>query len=397
MTVDVAQAVARIRVWGETRDWCGYDPYDALNSPAAPLLSLGHPLGRRLLTQTVKLSPLNLRPLLGIAPAWDAKAIGLVASGYARLWRAEGDESARIHAERWLRWLVENHSGTSSGLAWGYHFEVQTRVFNYARGTPNAIATAFVSQALLDGFELIGDDSQLEHVLAAARFLEQELLVQEARSYFSYLPGEAELIHNANLLACAVLARTARLTGEASFLEVAAAAVRSSLDSQRPDGSWPYAEGRGHEWVDNFHTAYVLESLAECANTLPELRAPLERGIEFWARELFLPNGTPKYSTSSVYPLDAHCYASAIDTWISLIDQYPGALANAERLARLLVERMLDPSGYVYFQQRRGWTNKVPLVRWTTAPAFRALAGLLLARERSQQNPVEGRAHARLD
>jgi hypothetical protein len=45
----------------------------------------------------------------------------------------------------------------------------------------------------------------------------------------------------------------------------------------------------------------------------------------------------------------------------------------------LLVERMLAPSGYVWFQERRLFTSRVPFIRWTTAPAFRALAGLLVA------------------
>jgi hypothetical protein len=40
-----------VRMWGEARDWCGYDPYDALNSPAAGLLTAGTQMGRRLLTQ----------------------------------------------------------------------------------------------------------------------------------------------------------------------------------------------------------------------------------------------------------------------------------------------------------------------------------------------------------
>ena len=107
-------------------------PTTRLNSPLAPYLTLGTRLGRRVLTQAVKLSPLNLRPALRIPPAWNAKAIALVASGYARLWAARGDEEARDQAERWLRWLIEN-SSAPVGLGWGYHFDVQTRFFAYPR------------------------------------------------------------------------------------------------------------------------------------------------------------------------------------------------------------------------------------------------------------------------
>ena len=60
-----------------------------------------------------------------------------------------------------------------------------------------------------------------------------------------------------------------------------------------------------------------------------------------------------------------------------------GELEPAERLARLLVDAMLDARGFVHFQQRRLWKSRVAFVRWTTAPSFRALAGLLLARSRA--------------
>jgi hypothetical protein len=40
VTDEVRRALTLIRVWGQTREWRGYDPYDALNSPAAPVLKV---------------------------------------------------------------------------------------------------------------------------------------------------------------------------------------------------------------------------------------------------------------------------------------------------------------------------------------------------------------------
>ena len=37
---DPLAAATRIRRWGEARNWQGWDPYDALNSPYAELLTL---------------------------------------------------------------------------------------------------------------------------------------------------------------------------------------------------------------------------------------------------------------------------------------------------------------------------------------------------------------------
>lgn len=393
MTADIEHALAGIRSWGEERNWRGYDPYDALNSPAAALLTLGSRSGRRALTQAVKLSPLNLRPLLAIRPDWNAKAIGLVSSAYVKL-AAAGDATARREADRWLGWLALNHSGDAAGNAWGYHFDVQTRFFFYRRGTPNTIATSFVAQAFLDAVELLDAGRWSEPALAASRFLTARMLATGPRgSYFRYLPEENELVHNANLMACAVLARTANALGEREFVGTAREALATSLVAQREDGSWPYAAGLHGDWVDNFHTGYVLESLARCADLEPAAREPLEHGLDYWERELFMPDGTPMYAPGRPYPLDAHCYATAIDTWLAVAERRPGALERAERIARLLLERMLDPAGFVYFQQRRLWTNRVPFVRWTTAPSFRALAGLLGRR----RGAAALGAHARLD
>src|SRR5438067_2361972 len=117
LRVELPDGLRRIRRWGEARDWCGYDPYDALNSPFEPLLTLGRPLGRRVLTQAVKRSPINLRPALRIEPTWNAKALALVASAYARLFAADSsDEPAREQTRRWLGWLVEHRMGAASAL-----------------------------------------------------------------------------------------------------------------------------------------------------------------------------------------------------------------------------------------------------------------------------------------
>jgi hypothetical protein len=387
-----AQAVGQIRAWGEARNWKGFDPYDALNSPYAPGLTLGTRLGRQALTQAVKLSPLNLRRPLGIPPEWNAKALGLVASAYARL-SAVGDDTADAEAERWLKWLARNHSGDDSAMGWGYHFDVQTRFFAYPRGTPNTIATSFVAQAFLDGAELLGEERWMEQAIAGTRYLKTHMLADgKDGKHFRYLPCEDILIHNANLLACAVMARAGKVCSDGELVDLALESLETSLAAQREDGSWPYGEGKQGNWVDNFHTGYVLESLAHCVSLGPEIEERLDRGLDYWHRELFLDDGTPRYAPGQTYPLDAHCYATAIDTWLAVANHRPEALGRAERIAGLLIDRMLDSAGFVCFQQRRFWTNCVPFVRWTTAPSFRALAGLLLL-----QRNAAGVAHAHLD
>ena len=375
-------AVDSIRRWGEGCDWRGYDPYDALRSPLAPYLTLGTAFGRRAFTQVVKRSPVNLRPLLRIEPAHNDKALGLVASGYARLAVARDDDTAAEAARRWLERLISDAVVDGDGRAWAYHFDVKTRFFGYTSGTPNAIATSFVAHAFLDGLELLGDTRFGDAAVEAARFLLEHMLDGDDDGlFFRYVGEERELVHNANLLACSVAVRTAALRGEAVDDRVSAA-VATSVEAQRADGSWPYSAGSAGDWVDNFHTGYVLESLGRCSVLVDALRPVLERGFDFWERELFCSDGVPKPSPGRRFPVDAHDYAQAIETWLSAADWRGDALDRAERTADLLVERMLNPSGYVNFQRGRFITNRVPFIRWTTAPAFRALAGLELAGSR---------------
>lgn len=392
---DVAEAVAEIRAWGEAREWRGYDPYDGLTSPVARLLPR---IGRRILTQVVKLSPINVRPLLRIDPDRNPKAIALAASGYVRL-AAGGDQSAREAADRWLDWLIEHEVQDRGGVAWGYPFDVDTRVSTFAAGTPNTIATSFAAHAFLDAYGLLGEERWADEARRAAAYLVRHMLIQESGAqYFCYHAREPLLVHNANMLACGVLGRVARLLDERPFVAPMQAAVGTTVQAQREDGSWPYSEA--HAWVDNFHTAYILEALSECSRSVPELGEPLRRGVAFWESRLFSSDGTPKYYAHRALPEDAHSYATAIDTWLALVDDHSRALEHAERVADLLMMRMLDPSGYIHFQRRRFWRNSVPFIRWTTAPSFRALAGLLLAREQQGElrtERVRESGHARLD
>lgn len=259
------------------------------------------------------------------------------------------------------------------------HFDVQTRFFAYPAGSPNTIATTFVAHGLLDAAERLDAPQWIEPAAEAARFLISSMLDEgEGGRYFRYIPADGKLIHNANLLACALLMRVGRLAGRDDLRAVAADAIGTSLRAQRADGSFPYSDWSGQGWVDNFHTGYVLESLAACVDE-PGVRASLERGVAFWARELFLADGTPKYYAESATPYDGHCYAQAIDTWLALDAIGLPGLAQAERIAALLVRDMLRPDGSVVFRRGRRVTSRVAFVRWTTAPAFRALARLLWA------------------
>src|SRR5215475_7540754 len=73
------QSIRKLLRWCRGESWMGYDPYDGLNSPLARWWPMRNRLLRTALTQTVKRSPVNLRPLLGIRKAANPKGLALAA------------------------------------------------------------------------------------------------------------------------------------------------------------------------------------------------------------------------------------------------------------------------------------------------------------------------------
>ena len=376
------QEVARaLEQWGWARSWAGPDPYDGLNATRVPSAVRKSPLGRRIVIQTVKRSPLDVRPLLGVPPGLSAASLGLLLSAYARNGFLEPDE-ARAKLNRCVELLSELRCSQYPEPSWSYHFDVQTRVFFYSKTTPNTIATAFVGLGLLDAYELAGHREALELATGAGEFFLRRIpqTPDGAGAYFGYLPGDTAAIHNANMLVCALLARLARSLGREDLRRAARSAVAYTLSRQRPDGSWPYGERRDLRWVDSFHTGYVLDCLltcTECGISSPGSEEAWRRGLHFYATHLIEPDGTPRYTPQSRYPVDGQCAAQAIETLSRAAAREPVLAERRYQVFDYTRARLARGDGAFLFQRRRFWVNRACHPRWVQAPMLRALALLI--------------------
>ncbi|MGH2925870.1 MAG: hypothetical protein ACRDK1_07865 [Solirubrobacterales bacterium] len=384
---DARQAVElarRLAGWGEDRGWRGTDPYEGLSTSRSLLAPLKRtPLGRRLLIQAVKRSPVDLRPMLGIQPKPDAASVAWAVSAFSRNGFLDPD-LARARLAGALELLDALRCDAFEEPCWGYHFDFQSRVFFYASGEPNTIATAFAGHALLDAHEALDDPVLLDRARGVGRFFIRHVPLTEdgEGAFFGYLPQDRSPIHNASLLAASLLARLAARDRDDELAEAAGAAVRYSTARQRPDGSWPYGELPNLSWVDNFHTGYVLDALRRCADAGIEESAAQDawtKGIAYYRRELFEADGAPKYYSNRLHPIDAQCVAQGIQT-LSIAAQHDESLAGAPwSVFRFALRRMIGGDGIPLFQRRRLWANRAPHVRWVVAPTLLALTHLLAA------------------
>ena len=115
------------------------------------------------------------------------------------------------------------------------------------------------------------------------------------------------------------------------------------IRQQRANGSWTYGTDRKQDWVDNFHTAFVLFSLKRVIDACSldgEFKQSLQSGYEYWKKNFFLADGWPKYYDGDPYPADAHAGASAIVTFLELDEFDPDAMRLAENVARWTIDNL---------------------------------------------------------
>ena len=380
-------SLLRVERWGRAHGWSGSDPYDGLNARRFDRLLRARPFGRRILTQVVRRSPVDLRPLLGIAPARNAAAIASVVSAYS-LGGFAPDPEERARLAEALDLLERLRCSAFAEPCWGYHFDVQTRVFFYPRGAPNTIATSFAGLALLDAFERTHEEALLEQARATAEFFLRHVPQTRAAggAFFGYLVGDRTPIHNANVLVCALLARLHVHTGESELREAAETGVAYTIHHQRDDGSWPYAERPGLLWVDGYHTGYVLDSLLACRDAGIDAAggAAIGHGLDYYRAALFLEDGTAKYSSTSLHPIDIQCVAQGIQTFALASRSQDALIGHACRVFEFARRRMQRRDGAFVYQRDRLWTVRTPHVRWAAGPMLLALTHLLHALEPSR-------------
>jgi hypothetical protein len=388
MGVSIHQAFDDLLAWCRAHDFAGYDPFDALNSRVFQLTPLNRSRTARLIwTQTIKRFPLNLRPLAFIPPQKNSKGLALFAlatlSTYRRLKTTEAETDARALLDELWRARIQGYKGA----AWGYNFAWQSRNFFAPQGTPMIVPTAFAARAFIEGHRVLGDDSYLQVARSSCDFVLGDLkrtLDTNEEVCFSYSPLDSTQIFNASLLAAETLASVGVLTGETEFCDLALRAARYVVRRQGEDGSWAYGAEAGQQWIDNFHSAYVLLSLRRialsCVGAEAELNEAVQRGLTFWRERFFLADGWPKYYHDSLYPADAHAAATAIITLLELRELDRGPLPLAETIAAWTIRNLRDDRGYFYYQRRRFYKVHTPYMRWTQGWMLYALARLLEAK-----------------
>ncbi|MDO5308186.1 MAG: hypothetical protein Q4G03_01615 [Planctomycetia bacterium] len=407
--------IERLDAWLLAHDFAGVDPYDALNSPLAPILTLNSKVGRIALTQILRRAPINLRPFLFIRPGVNPKALGLALEAYCALAKVASKElnddgqksvsyeGARARADLLVARLLQLQAPTSSGAAWGYNFPWQNRYQLLPRYTPTLVNTSFISHALLDYADLtsLAPQNQSRTALAqkarnaaysSARFILHDLRrdtpTQSCGVLLSYTPLDDNFVYNANFLGASLLARILSADCQAVLTyeereearTLVNAILVSCMTAQNSDGSWRYGRRAQQSWIDSFHTGFNLESLRRLqsygfAESYRDAYALAER---FYAENFFDSNGAPWYYAQRPYLYDVHAPMEAL----YFFSRYaPKRQELIDRIFAWTRQNLYDSKhGYFYFRKTRFYTIKIPYLRWSQSWALRALCQVYATR-----------------
>ena len=311
------------------------------------------------------------------------------AMGFAFLARHLNDERHYRRAIHFLEVLEETRCPGYEHYCWGYPFNWEGIGGTIWEGTPLITTVPYVYEAFREVHRIDNDArwrqvmrSIAEHALCDYG----DFATSERAASCSYIPGPQHSggVINASAYRAFLLTQAAADFSNDRYRKAADRNLYFVLESQNPDGSWHYANDGKRHFIDHFHTCFVMKALAkiEALTGDAECTRAIERGIDFYVRNLFDERGVPKPFSKPpriiVYRRELYDYAECINLGMLVRGRF-------EKLDRL-VDGVLNQVLTVWqkrdgsFRSRQlllGWDN-VPMHRWAQAQLFRSLCFLPL-------------------
>ncbi len=222
--------------------------------------------------------------------------------------------------------------------------------------------------------------SAAEHAFTDIK--DRVLSEDEATAGYSPFDNEGGVI-NASAYRAFLLTKASIQFSRPDYRRAAERNLNFVLRHQQPDGSWFYAADGVRDFVDHFHTCFVLKALAKIEALVGHegCRKAIDAGVAYYVRHLFDENGLPRPFSSAprltVYRRELYDYAECINLGVLLRGRYPELDQRLGATLADLLARWRKPDGS--FRSRElvaGWDN-VPMHRWAQSQIFRSLCFLM--------------------
>ncbi len=306
------------------------------------------------------------------------------AMGFAVLAKHLNDDGYYSRAVHFLQVLEETRCAGYEHYCWGYPFNWEGIRGTIKEGTPLITTVPYVYEAFREVYGVDHDNRWREIMRSIAEhglrdYKDFPTSKRAASSSYTPNPEHSVGVINANAYRAFLLTQAAMDFSDGRYREAADKNLYFVLESQNPDGSWHYANDGKRHFIDHFHTCFVMKALAkiEALTGNRECTKAIERGIDYYVRNLFDERGVPKpFSLPPrliVYRHELYDYAECINLGVLL----RGRFEKLDKLVDGVVNQVLTiwqkPDGCFRTRQLLlGWDN-VPMHRWALAQLFRSL------------------------
>lgn len=318
------------------------------------------------------------------------------AMGFAFYSQISNERKDYERALHFLDILEETRSSGYERFCWGYPFDWVTRNGTVASDTPLITTTPYVYEAFLRVYQIDKNQKWRDIMRSIAEHAFHDINDFEVSSNVStcsYSPNGEGGVINASAYRAFLLTSASVQFSEDKYWQVAERNLNFILNFQQPNGSWYYSMDSVRDFVDHFHTCFVLKALAKIENLTGHkgCHEAIEKGVRYYVENLFDEKGLPKPFSKAprltVYRQELYDYAECINLAILL----KGRFDRLDELLTIVIEDLLSrwqkPDGS--FRSRKlflGWDN-VPMHRWAQSQLFRSLC-FLLYQEKQDSPPL---------
>lgn len=311
------------------------------------------------------------------------------ASAYFNLFETTKENEYLKKGEHFLDVMKTTYSKGYNGYAWGYTFGwQQSKGKFWDAGIPMITITPYAFWAFKKHYELTNNEESKKIAISIADFALKdlnEIKMPNGTVCASYSPISEDIVINANTYRAAVLLGAFELSGDNKYKIVAEKNIEFVLSYHGEEGEWYYeAKGSKDNFIDNFHTCFVLRNLYRCymVNKDEKILVAIKKGYQYYRLNLFYNNGRPKHFSKAKYAklrkYEMYDYAEGITLGILLKNEIPDALDKSIELAEDLINHFQTSKGHFITRVTSfGTIHKVPYLRWPQAQLFYALTSLL--------------------
>jgi hypothetical protein len=330
------------------------------------------------------------------------------AMGFVLLYETTEDTNYLGRAIHFLNELKNSRCSGFEEYCWGYPFDWVTRKGVIKEGTPLITTTPYCYEAFLQLREVLSSDrcplssalrpldlideykQIVESIARHAAYDIKDFRTSENASSCSYTPFDKGGVINAAGYRAFLLTSASQLFINDAYARIAERNLNFVLENQNSDGSWYYATDGVRDFVDHFHTCFVMKALAKIHRLTGHEGCldALSKGVHYYLDNLFAEDGLPKPFSKAprltVYKRELYDCAECINLCLLLRDRFPQLQCTLETVVAGMLKDWIKPDGS--FRSRRlhlGWDN-VPMHRWGQAQMFRSLAFYLSEEKKSE-------------